>query len=746
MRRAFFIVVALIFLVFLSSCIQPRCGNNVCEPGEKLQGSSFCPQDCLVTQETGCCYNLYSGNCTNDVTFESCRNWSEFSWKGGVCNAETCTPKTGCCFNTVSGQALEGITRDQCSSSFGNYDWAQGNCTAEQRTPAVGCCIEADGVCRENVTRPNCFFSWVEGGCSSVARCSVSAGCCFNGQGSCTSGLPPTNCTTNWHAGNCGEADCVPPGCCFNSNGFCASGVFQSACTQGWHVGACSTADCTPILEQPHLNEPQIAGASVSLTWLPLSTASKYAIYRSSGGPFSNVANSTSTSYVDLLNSGTYLYYIKAVYVSGNTTVFSNSSNTVSAMIVPSGGTSLYTSPSSLEVPISTNFNVTLSLSNATNFSFAYLFFTFDSSLLNLTKVYVSNISSLTTDSGLESYQLDGGTASFVVDLYGKVSSGSGAIAALEFTAVAPGSTTVRLADYSLIAGGETIQEITPSFVSNSSAITITSSSAPTGCCFSNGFCASGVFQSACTQNWHFGDCTTVDCTPIVEPPYLAAPSVTGSLVSLNWIPSGTATRYAIYRSDGGPFTNFANSTSTTYIDLVRPGTYSYNVRSIYVAANTTFSNSSNTVSAVVSPAPTTLSLSAISSAYTLDRFNVTLELANVTNFASGNFTIAYPGTLVSFSNLYVSNASSLTQGAFYTSRTFGSGTLSFTVVQPAPASGSGVVAYAEFTAFRQGTATFAITGYDLRDQFNQPLNATVSGISASIAISKRGGTEKPKD
>ncbi len=178
MRSQFLLLISVLALLLVSNCTQPKCGNGQCEPGERIQGQSFCPQDCFVAaNETGCCSDPYTGVCINDMTFDDCAaKGSDFSWKGGSCTAQTCTARTGCCYNKMAGQAVEGILRDDCRDSFGtDYLWAEGNCTEEHRTPVKGCCAEAAGVCTENLTRSECAFSWAEGNCSQNQLCSNQA-------------------------------------------------------------------------------------------------------------------------------------------------------------------------------------------------------------------------------------------------------------------------------------------------------------------------------------------------------------------------------------------------------------------------------------------------------------------------------------------------------------------------------------------------------------------------------------------
>jgi hypothetical protein len=86
-------------------------------------------------------------------------------------------------------------------------------------------------------------------------------------------------------------------------------------------IGGCGPGDFVPIPSVP-LNLTAVAGNSkVTLTWMAASGATSYDILRSSsrGGPYTQIAAPTSTSYTDspLKNNTTYYYVVSAVNLGG---------------------------------------------------------------------------------------------------------------------------------------------------------------------------------------------------------------------------------------------------------------------------------------------------------------------------------------------------------------------------------------------------------------------------------------------
>ena len=362
----------------------------------------------------------------------------------------------------------------------------------------------------------------------------------------------------------------------------------------------------------------------VALSWLPSSNATNYNVYRSttSGGPYSFVANVTTTNCNDtqLASSTTYFYVVTAAnslagesansaQVSATTTATMPSPWVTQDIGAPAWGSARYTN--GLFTVIGSGSDI---WNAADSFRFVYV---------------TTNSTSFTMIARVASLQNINAWSKAGVMIRDSLNPG----AANAFIAVTPGNGVSF--QYRSSDGGNcnntTVSGSAPYWVK-----LVGSGTNFTGYCSPDGTTWTQVGTTSLTNitRAYIGLAVTSHNNPslctvtfdnVTGPgwPYAASPAAPTSLTAtlgnaqavLRWMPSTTASSYNVKRSltNGGPFNIVANLSTTNYTDtgMVNGTTYYYVVSALNMAGES--ANSTQVSVTPQNPAPTGLSATALS-------------------------------------------------------------------------------------------------------------------------------------
>jgi fibronectin type 3 domain-containing protein len=352
------------------------------------------------------------------------------------------------------------------------------------------------------------------------------------------------------------------------------------------------------------------AGSSqVGLSWTASAGATNYSVKRAttSGGPYTQVAAPTSTSYTDpaVTNGTAYFYVVSAVNSAGESSNSSQVSATpVAVVTIPASPTALTASPGNSVVTLSwtgssgaTGYRVKRSTINggpytqiATPTSTSYS----DTAVtIGTPYYYVVSATNSAGESG-NSVQVTA-TPAVTVTIPASPTglSASAGNSQVGLSWAASSSATGYVVKRALNSGGPYTQIASPTS-------TLYADTAVT-----NGT-AYYYVVSATNSAGESGNSGQVTATPAVTvtippaPTALAATAANGQ-VGLSWNASTGATNYSVKRSttNGGPYTQIATSTSTSYTDTAATNGTAY---FYVVTATNSAGESSNSSQATATP------------------------------------------------------------------------------------------------------------------------------------------------